>query len=105
VVAGAGAGAGAGAVAGAGAGDLKVNYLVAFTIVYWRDEMKIISEDILKNGIRRVLVEVPKDEDLFALHRDCHVRLGHPVKGVVHSSIIINANPVTWCSFEQKWVD
>lgn len=67
--------------------------------------MKIIRDTTLKNGTRRVLVEVSKDAELYALHKDCHVRLGYPVEDVMHSSIVLNLNVVSWCSVEQRWVD
>lgn len=67
--------------------------------------MKILSDKVLKSGVRRVLVEVSKDATLYALHKDCYVRLGYPMDDVVPSDIVTNAMPVMWCPNEQRWVD
>lgn len=65
--------------------------------------MKIISEKVVK-GKRRVTVELDEGEQVLAIRRDSHYRLGYPLEDqVIHSSRIENATEVYWCDGEQNW--
>jgi len=66
--------------------------------------MKIIKDEMatLKRG-RRVTVELSPNEQLISIKDGAYYRLGGQVEDVVQGYIIIDANPVCWCSVTQKW--
>jgi hypothetical protein len=66
--------------------------------------MKIILQKPAKLGCTRAVLELLPGEKLMVIRPDSHYRLGHPVDDVMASHIISEAEEVTWCSIEQKWV-
>jgi len=67
--------------------------------------MKRISEKVLPNGNRRVVVELGKSEELVPIHASAHYKMGYPHDDIVHADHILQARQVTWCVIEQKWVE
>lgn len=66
--------------------------------------MKEISSKTLKNGKRRVTVDVDPGEELMALRPDSFYKLGYPFQETVQTHIIQDAVQVTWCPLGQEWV-
>lgn len=66
--------------------------------------MRTISERTLKNGKRRVVVELDPSERLLPLREDAHYKLGYPVEDIVAVHILSESTRVTWCSASQEWV-
>ena len=66
--------------------------------------MNIIKDEpaTLKRG-RRVTVELEPNEYLLCIKDGAYYRLGGRVEDVVQGHIIIDANPVCWCSVTQEW--
>jgi hypothetical protein len=69
--------------------------------------MKILKiKDEPKTGKRIATVELDRNEDLFALTQGAMYQLGEPLYDmVVHSHIIEDIKPVSWCPVSQKWVE
>lgn len=68
--------------------------------------MKIKRERITAAGKRELVIELDsRDEHLVALDSSQHYRLGAQMDDIVRSDVLIDARPVYWCHFEQKWVD
>lgn len=67
--------------------------------------MKILSDKTLKNGARRITIELTGDKDtkFMVIKGDAYYRLGGQVEDVMQGYIIIDSNPVYWCSLTQKW--
>lgn len=66
--------------------------------------MRTVSEKLLANGRRRVVVELEPGETLVAVRDGAHYRLGQPVDEVVAAHILTDSTRVTWCSASQAWV-
>ena len=66
--------------------------------------MKIIKDEpaTLKRG-RRVTVELKPDEHIVGLSADAYYQLGGQVEDIVQGYVMIDANPVYWCSVTQRW--
>jgi hypothetical protein len=66
--------------------------------------MKTVKDEMatLKRG-RRVTVELAPGEYLMSFKGDAYYRLGGQVEDVMQGYIIIDSNPVYWCSLTQKW--
>lgn len=68
--------------------------------------MKIKRERITAAGKRELVIELDhRDEYLVAVDSRQHYRLGAQIDDVVNSDALIDARPVYWCHFDQKWVD
>lgn len=63
-----------------------------------KDEMATIKRK------RRVTIELDHGECALAIRDNAHYRLGDPHGDVVAAHILENAEQVTWCSVEQRWV-
>jgi hypothetical protein len=66
--------------------------------------MKIVSDKILKNGTRRVTVDLVENEGLLPIHENSYYKLGYPFGEVVQSHILQDAQQVCWCPLGQEWV-
>ena len=66
--------------------------------------MKELRCKTLPSGKRVVTLELGANELLLPIQVDSHYRLGDPLGDVIASHILLNADEVTWCSVEQKWV-
>lgn len=66
--------------------------------------MKVVSDKVGANGLRRVTVVLARGESLMAIRDNSHYKLGQPVDDIVRSHIIMNAEEVSWCSASQEWV-
>ena len=75
--------------------------------------MKITRNKELPNGRRRLTVELEPGESIHLakpgqsfkiLNPDRFYRLGEPMDDVMQGHILADADEVTWCSIEQKWV-
>jgi len=54
---------------------------------------------------RRVVVELDEGEKLIAIQPDSYYQLGYPMnEDVIASHILTDAEEVSWCSLEQKWI-
>jgi hypothetical protein len=67
--------------------------------------MRTITDKLLKNGKRRVVVELDPGVKLVPVRPDAHYRLGYPVEDVVASHVVEVLQRVAWCSASQEWVD
>lgn len=68
--------------------------------------MKIKRERTTAAGKRELVIELDhRDEYLVAVDSRQYYRLGAQIGDVVNSDALIDAKPVYWCHFEQKWVD
>lgn len=67
--------------------------------------MKIISSTQLKNGKRRVVLEIDPNEKIIAVQPDAHYKLGYPLEDVVPSHVLAEAVQTSWCCLDQKWVE
>lgn len=65
--------------------------------------MKRISEKVVK-GKRRVTVELEDGEQLVAVSETEHYRVPHPIDEIFLGYYLLNADQVSWCSVQQKWV-
>lgn len=69
------------------------------------EPVKTISEKLLPDGRRRVIVELAADEKLLPIKDRSYYRLGEPLDGdVVGGHILGSAREVSWFPIEQKWV-
>ena len=67
--------------------------------------MKKIKDQVMKNGKRRVTVELDPSETLMlALREGAHYKLGYPVEDVVAVHVLSESVQVMWCSASQEWV-
>lgn len=69
--------------------------------------MRVLHARALKSGKRQVLIELEKDEPTPApsISDDKFYRLAYPMDDqVIAGHILKGPSPVTWCSFEQKWI-
>lgn len=67
--------------------------------------MKAVSEKPLPHGRRRVTVELDAGEELAAIRSDRYYRLGQPCDDqVMLGDVLADAQPVSWCPIEQRWV-
>ncbi len=68
--------------------------------------MKTVKDEVatLKRR-RRVTVELEPNEYLLSFKDGAYYRLGGQVEDVVAGYIIIDAQPVCWCSVTQDWED
>lgn len=57
---------------------------------------------ILNDGI---VVPMEQGSTLKVIHNHYNYRLGGQVEDIMAPHVITEANPVYWCSIEQKWVD
>ena len=69
--------------------------------------MKVLSDKTLKNGVRRVTVELAGDTSYkFAVIKDdAYYKLGGQVDDIVQGHVINECTNVYWCSVTQGWVD
>ena len=66
--------------------------------------MKILREKINRRGNREVTVEIEGGERLHAIDPEMHYKTGYPLDSVILGRIILESEPVSWCSFSQEWV-
>lgn len=68
--------------------------------------MRIITERVLKDGRRQLLIELGKNEPnpVPPLKVDQFYKLGYPCDEIVGGHILTEAIPVSWCSASQSWV-
>lgn len=68
--------------------------------------MKILSDKTLKNGARRITIELTGDKDtkFMAIKEDAYYRLGGQLEDIVQGHVITESNQVSWCSIGQEWV-
>lgn len=69
--------------------------------------MKVLHGRVLKSGKRQILIELEKDEQMpvCPICDDKFYRLAYPMNDqVIAGHILKDPSPVTWCSFEQKWI-
>lgn len=66
--------------------------------------MKIISQRPVKGGTR-VTVVLQEGEVLKAFDKDGLYRLGAQMDEIVPAEALTDAQRVSWCHFEQKFVD
>lgn len=65
--------------------------------------MKILKDQILKNGKRRVTVEIEPGAKLAAIRESDFVKLGYPHDDIVAAHVITEMQRVVWCSASQGW--
>jgi predicted glycosyltransferase involved in capsule biosynthesis len=67
--------------------------------------MKVISEKILKNKKRRVVLELePHELGLMVINRDHFYKLAGQVEDIVQGHVLLDSEKVHWCSITQEWV-
>jgi hypothetical protein len=67
--------------------------------------MKVISEKVLKNKKRRVVLELESHElGLLTINRDHFYKLGGQVEDIVQGHVLLDSEKVYWCSITQEWV-
>lgn len=68
--------------------------------------MKAIREQILKDGSRNVTFNLlPGEMIRQPFHEERYYKLGCQVDDIVSGGVLIDAEEVYWCNFEQKWKD
>ncbi len=67
--------------------------------------MELGKPKYLKDGRKQVTVTLDETEVMFVVNRNSYIKLGYPHEEIIHSDMIINSAPVTWCSLAQKWVE
>lgn len=67
--------------------------------------MKVIADKPALGGVRRVTVELARDEQLIALKQDAFYKLGQPLEDIVGGHHIAAATQVSWCAVSQGWVE
>lgn len=67
--------------------------------------MKVISEKVLKNKKRRVVLELESQElGLLTINRDHFYKLGGQVEDIVQGHVLLDSEKVYWCSITQEWL-
>lgn len=67
--------------------------------------MTTIKDVALKNGRRRLTLELEPGEMLIRLRPNAHYRLAYPHDDVMPTHVLDSIQRVYWCSIEQKWID
>ncbi len=63
-----------------------------------------IVRSVTNKGVKKMVIEVPPGYALIAVNPNSHYKLGHPLGDVVHADRLLEAEAVTWCDIEQRWV-
>lgn len=66
--------------------------------------VRILESKETASGDLRMVVVVPKDENIIAVQRGGMYKLGN-IEDIVHANVLEAATPVTWCDVQQKWTD
>jgi hypothetical protein len=65
--------------------------------------VKIKRERVTAAGKPEVVVELEVGEELIAIEKRGHYRLGGQIDDVVEWHVLTDSHKVHWCHFEQKW--
>lgn len=66
--------------------------------------MIIKRSRINAKGKQELVVELDDGEELIAIERRGHYRLGGQIDDIVEWHVLTDSEKVYWCHFEQKWV-
>jgi len=67
--------------------------------------MKVLTEKVMKTGIRRVTIDLYPNEKLCAFKEDDFYKTGYPLEEIINGHHILDSVRVTWCAFEQRWIE
>lgn len=67
--------------------------------------MTTLKDVTMKNGRRRVTIELAPGEQLIRLRPDSFYRLAYPCDEVLPTHVLDSIRRVYWCPVEQNWID
>jgi len=67
--------------------------------------MKIISDKVLKNGQRKLVIYADPNEKITSFVCNGYYRTGYPLEDIRRGGALLGSQQVTWCEIEQRWVD
>jgi hypothetical protein len=65
--------------------------------------MKVISDKTLKNGTRRLVVDLSANEQIQAFNEDRFYKLGGQINDVHRGHVFNETSEVYWDGFSQEW--